>query len=379
MASSTSTGKAASINPLFRMLFLGMTMKTWSNYAQRVSEKMKAAKENGFEYVASDSDENDYEYLESDPEEMSSPSIERDLSQGSHESESEIEQHEGDEHISEENSQDAQSEEGEPGSFQRQPQKPQGEISIEYEENEKEDFESRKDTIEDKQLHLYNSDAYKWIVHKAASHSKGTPKGGYPDYMPSSERGLVYERGAAGQPIVAFPQTPKRQIARLDSDWGSPERLSPNHFKLGTANLESSKTLFELLEADKSMSPNSQRHDISHNKDDFNPGVFEINNSPTFPAAEQRMKIPLFERLDSNSLVPPLTREMSGPLSSKLNASRENALEFYEKAEKDFLNIPISISRIPSKMNKETNPEGKGTPRDNTPKSALDFYKNFHL
>lgn len=364
-----------------------MTMKTWINYSKRVSEKMKAAKENGFEYVASDSDENDYEYLESEDENMSSPSIERDLSQRSQESRSDVEdveelQDEGDEHISEENSEEAKSEGEVYSSFQKKPQRQrqQGEIASESEENDKDEFGSHKEIIEDKQqLHMYNSDAYKWIVHKAGSHSKGTPKGAYGDYMPSSERGLVYERGATGQPIVTFPVTPRKmqsaQSVRLDSDWGSPERLSPNHFlKLGNANLaESSKTLFELLEADKSMSPNSQRHDMSHNKEEFQPTMFELNNSPTFPGAEQKVKIPLFERLDSNSLAPPLNREMSGPLSAKLNASRENAAEFYETAKKDFLNIPISMSRIQSKN------DGKATPRDNTPKSSLDFYKNFHL
>ena len=66
-------------------------MKTWLNYTKRVGEKMKAAKENGIEYIASDSDENDYEYAESEDQDMSSPSIERDLSPGSQGSRSDAE------------------------------------------------------------------------------------------------------------------------------------------------------------------------------------------------------------------------------------------------------------------------------------------------
>jgi len=47
-------------NPILRMLFVGMTIKSWMRYASVVGEKMKAAKQNNMEYIPSDSDEDDY-------------------------------------------------------------------------------------------------------------------------------------------------------------------------------------------------------------------------------------------------------------------------------------------------------------------------------
>jgi len=58
--------KIVGANPIPRILFMGMTMKSWLNYALRTSEKIRAAKANGMEYVASDSDPDDYTDEESE-------------------------------------------------------------------------------------------------------------------------------------------------------------------------------------------------------------------------------------------------------------------------------------------------------------------------
>lgn len=42
------------------MLFLYMTMKAWQNYTITKLEKIRAAKENGIDYVDSESDKDDY-------------------------------------------------------------------------------------------------------------------------------------------------------------------------------------------------------------------------------------------------------------------------------------------------------------------------------
>jgi len=53
-------GGKSSVNPVFRMLFLYMTMKAWTNYTDKKLAKMRAAKELGHEYVDSESDKDDY-------------------------------------------------------------------------------------------------------------------------------------------------------------------------------------------------------------------------------------------------------------------------------------------------------------------------------
>jgi len=58
-SSSSLSENGTSVNPISEILFLGMTMKAWLNYSKRVGEKMKAAQENGFDYISSDSDQND--------------------------------------------------------------------------------------------------------------------------------------------------------------------------------------------------------------------------------------------------------------------------------------------------------------------------------
>ena len=55
-----SKKKEVGANPIVRMLFMGMTMKVWINYAREYGEKLKAAEELGIEYATSGSDENDY-------------------------------------------------------------------------------------------------------------------------------------------------------------------------------------------------------------------------------------------------------------------------------------------------------------------------------
>ena len=47
------------VNPLLRMLFIGMTTNAWKKYAQRVQEKEKEAKANGHEYIDSESEIDD--------------------------------------------------------------------------------------------------------------------------------------------------------------------------------------------------------------------------------------------------------------------------------------------------------------------------------
>ena len=54
-----------SVNPIFKLLFLGMTMKTWVNYSKKINEKIIAAKENDHEYISSASEEEDYTDLDS--------------------------------------------------------------------------------------------------------------------------------------------------------------------------------------------------------------------------------------------------------------------------------------------------------------------------
>lgn len=52
--------KKNAVNPIFKLLFLGMTMRAWLKYSDRVQEKIKAAEEEGQGYVFSESDEEDY-------------------------------------------------------------------------------------------------------------------------------------------------------------------------------------------------------------------------------------------------------------------------------------------------------------------------------
>jgi len=66
---SLNKGDRAIVNPILRMLFVGMTIKTWMKYGNLVGEKMKAAKLNNMEYVHSDSDEDEYYTEDSDEEE----------------------------------------------------------------------------------------------------------------------------------------------------------------------------------------------------------------------------------------------------------------------------------------------------------------------
>ncbi len=61
-----SQRKIVGANPIPRILFMGMTMKCWLNYAIRTSEKIKAAKANGMEYVYSESDPDAYTDEESE-------------------------------------------------------------------------------------------------------------------------------------------------------------------------------------------------------------------------------------------------------------------------------------------------------------------------
>jgi len=56
-------------NPIEKMLFMGMMMNAWKNYAKITSAKMRAAQENGVDYVYSESEEdsqqNESEYEDS--------------------------------------------------------------------------------------------------------------------------------------------------------------------------------------------------------------------------------------------------------------------------------------------------------------------------
>lgn len=54
-----SGGNKGSVNPIFRMLFLYMTMKAWFNYTTRKLERIRAAQELGHDYVDSESDQDD--------------------------------------------------------------------------------------------------------------------------------------------------------------------------------------------------------------------------------------------------------------------------------------------------------------------------------
>lgn len=59
---SSKSQRMAAANPIPRILFMGMTMKAWIKYARVTSEKMRAAKENGYEYIPSESEvEEEYE------------------------------------------------------------------------------------------------------------------------------------------------------------------------------------------------------------------------------------------------------------------------------------------------------------------------------
>jgi len=49
-------------NPIYSMLVVGLTFKVWQNYAIKVGKKIKAAEENGIDYVSSDS-QGDGSYL----------------------------------------------------------------------------------------------------------------------------------------------------------------------------------------------------------------------------------------------------------------------------------------------------------------------------
>lgn len=77
------------VNPMVRLLFLAMTMKAWVNYSKKKMAQIKAANDNGIEYITSESEEADHlEEEDEDSEEYS------DVSDSEEESESESEQEE---------------------------------------------------------------------------------------------------------------------------------------------------------------------------------------------------------------------------------------------------------------------------------------------
>lgn len=62
----TKTKRVVGANPIPRILFMGMTMQAWVKYTHNTIEKMNAAKENGVEYIESESDEDDYTFMDPD-------------------------------------------------------------------------------------------------------------------------------------------------------------------------------------------------------------------------------------------------------------------------------------------------------------------------
>jgi len=128
------------VNPIIRMLFMGMTMKAWIKYSKNVVVRMKAAQDNGLEYVPSESDEGDYvvvdsEYSQSDLE------VESDLTE-----DDEIrEEDEEDQKDSDEFDKEKSNEQLDSGINDARDQKPQ-ERSSKYDlDEEKESFFNQKE------------------------------------------------------------------------------------------------------------------------------------------------------------------------------------------------------------------------------------------
>jgi len=104
--------KIVGANPIPRILFMGMTMKCWLNYAIRTSEKMKAAKANGMEYVYSDSDPDDYTDEESEHSGDESYEDSEDYTESQYDDEGEEDQQEEDSKLIKEEDEDAVSSQG---------------------------------------------------------------------------------------------------------------------------------------------------------------------------------------------------------------------------------------------------------------------------
>lgn len=305
---------------------MGMTMKAWLNYSKRVGEKMKAAQENGIEYVYSDSDENEYEDEYESPE--SSSSSESSVNEV-HDVYKE-EQERNDEHISEEDSEEAESkdlgsEDGRPSYQRRSHSKP--------------DLRSSK--AQNK------SQDYTFVVHKE------NPVETQGDEIESAERFLHIAKLARKTPTyMASPPKKEREEDQVDSVWGgSPGGINASPFKAEAGRIGSTKSIFDFWDAAEKLSnisPMSRRYSVNTNRDEF--GTFDPQENPSSSNPSNpstNLRIPTKEMLDSNFLAPPVLKKgMSGPLG--IQGSRAQATEMYEKAEKDLLSIPLSLSRINS-------------------------------
>ena len=324
------------------MLFAGMTMKAWLNYSKRVAEKMKAAQENGFEYIPSESDEDDYTEIHSEEDSFSSHSSHDNYNENVGDIYDENEHHEEAEHISEEGSEDENAESGS--------EEPKEGKSVNKSERIKPTGEREN---------------YKWVIHKDIPSLNTSPFKGFPiDPMESSERFLLQGNFGTKTP-VCLSESPKKE-GRIDSVWdGSPERISTSQIlKTEGGAHESPKSIFDFLDAEKlsNISPTSKRNSVREMRDDFYHGLFEQN--PSQNLQHSNIFINKTPTVDSNILIPPSKKDVS--LGLKLSSNRAQAVEMYEKAEKDFLNIPLSLSRNISKAS-----DGM------TPKSAIGNEKFF--
>lgn len=350
------------VNPIYRALFLGMTMKSWLNYSIRVAQKMKSAKENGIEYKPSDSEEEEHEYIESDEdsEEDSLASIEN-QSEG-HEGEEGKENYE-DEHISEEGS-EAESE----GAYSPSPTK-----NRQNQQEEAELEEEKEPASMDIPEKEGKDGDYKWVVNKELS----------PDYPASSRRDLIQ---ASGKQII-LSETPEKE-RRADSDfYVSPQKMSPMNFiKFVGGNLAESKGIFDFSEVEK-LSNISPRSSV---RDDFHHHAFDENMSQNFHSHDvstsksplKQKASPLRQRAsplkyrigssDNNFLAPPLKKEFSGQLKVKSQLNKADTVESIDKIENNFLNIPVIARSSSNELS--TIQQGK-----TTPKGVGNQLKNFEM
>ena len=284
---------------------------------------MKAAQENGIEFVYSDSDENDYEDEYETPESSSSESSVDEVHDVYKE-----DQERNDEHISEEDSEEAESkdlgsDDGRPSHQRRSISRP--DLRLSKAQNRSQD--------------------YTFVVHKE------NPVETQGDEIESADRFLHIAKLTRKAPSFMVSPPKKEEQDQVDSVWGgSPGGINASPFKAEVGRIGSTKSIFDFWDADRlsNISPMSRRYSVNTNRDEF--GTFDPQENPSSSHPSNpstNLRIPTKEMLDSNFLAPPVLKKgMSGPQGFQGN--RAQATEMYEKAEKDLLSIPLSLSRINS-------------------------------
>jgi len=313
-ASSSISNYGNSVNPISEILFLGMTMKAWLNYSIKVSEKMKAAQDNGIDYLSSDSDDYEDSRESEEPEEFSSSSSssEEHIFKEAEAIEEAVSKNYGSDH--------------EAG--HRSPQSPQ----------------KSKTNPTESRLSQPSKDDYKFVVHKESPNPRDQE-----DPLPSADRSLHISKLARRTPSDLT--SPPKRIGP-DSVWErSWEKHNASDSKGEAGRIGTIKSLIDFGDTEKlsNISPVS-RNDLGT----FDP---QENHSNLFGPS----KIPIKDVLDSTPVAARALRKDPSP-----STNRGQVAEMYEKAEKDQLSLPLSFSRM------TRNKKGDNA----TPKSATSVKKS---